>query len=68
MAWLVRRGYWGFDGGFVPVRLPIRDMANFLGIEDGTGRVLSLRSRNVSREMSYWLQCAGGTSSSRNRT
>lgn len=55
MAWLVRRGYWGFDGGFVPVRLPIRDMGSFLGIEDGTGRVLSLRSRNVSREMSYWL-------------
>ncbi len=38
MAWLVRRGYWGFDGGFVPVRLPIRDMGSFLGIEDGTGR------------------------------
>ncbi len=41
--------------GFLPVRLPIRDMGSFLGIEDGTGRVLSVRSRNVSEEMSYWL-------------
>jgi hypothetical protein len=29
MAWLVRRGYWGFDGGFVLVRLPFRDMGSF---------------------------------------